>query len=384
MRKRRWPIRFLGTLYYTTFAAGTNLHRVDFNWDGSIFALSNNTGLANLSGADGLLFGPNGNLLVGAQANNIIEVTPTGTVVTNRNPGGGSFHLGLVEQLVHGNRVQREQRRLRQTHCISAVQLSAGRGCQANGFLYTVSGTNTSDLDVRGVIFDPANNTWYYGTAGDGATNGEFGTVVFDDTLHTASLTRLLSNVPAHGLTYDPFTTDIIFSSDTLIEQYRAGTGVVSTINFGGDFQFDQTAVDGIGSLVRRVQRRIPGIHRLRRDRHDRDRHREKPVPGVQSGRRRAAVGHGVRTRRPSRPRSRCSVSGSPESQRRGGAGRTRTASVRPPNVGAAAMAGGGLDGCAPTHAVHRTRRSPRRANCGSTGLPRDGIVPACCPPGAR
>jgi hypothetical protein len=238
----------LGTLYYTTFAAGTNLHRVDFNWDGSTFALSNNTGLANLSGADGLLFGPNGNLLVGAQANNIIEVTPTGTVVTNRNPGGGSFHLALssnsstaiVYNVNNGGCAN---------HCISAVQLSAG-GLSANGFLYTVSGTNTSDLDVRGVIFDPADNTWYYGTAGDGATNGEFGTVAFDDTLHTAKLTRLLSNVPAHGLTYDPFTTDIIFSSDTLIQQYRPGLGmVISSVNFGGNFQFDQTAADGMGHL---------------------------------------------------------------------------------------------------------------------------------------
>lgn len=237
----------LGTLYYTTFAFGTNLHRVDFNWDGTNFTLSNNTGLANLSGADGLLFAPNGNLLVGAQGNNIIEVTPTGTFVTNRNPGGGSFHLALsadsstaiVYNINNGGCGNA---------CISAVQLSGG-GLSANGFLYTVSGTNTSNLDVRGVIFDPANNTWYYGTAGDGATNGEFGTVVFDDTLHTASLTRLLTNVPAHGLTYDPFTTDIIFSSDTLIEQYRPGTGVVSTINFGGSFQFDQSAVDGSGHL---------------------------------------------------------------------------------------------------------------------------------------
>ena len=237
----------LGTLYYTTFAGGTNLHRVDFNWDGSTFALSSNTGLANLSGADGLLFAPNGNLLVGAQASNIIEVTPTGTFVTNRNPGGGSFHLALsgdsstaiVYNINNGGCAN---------HCISAVQLSAG-GLSANGFLYTVSGTNTSDLDVRGVIFDPTNNTWYYGTAGDGATNGEFGTVAFDDTLHTATLTRLLSNVPAHGLTYDPFTTDIIFSSDTLMQQYRPGTGIVSSVNFGGGFQFDQTAVDGLGHL---------------------------------------------------------------------------------------------------------------------------------------
>ena len=342
--------------------------------------MSNNTGLANLSGADGLLFAPNGNLLVGAQGNNIIEVTPTGTFVTNRNPGGGSFHLALsadsstaiVYNINNGGCGNA---------CISAVQLSGG-GLSANGFLYTVSGTNTSNLDVRGVIFDPANNTWYYGTAGDGATNGEFGTVVFDDTLHTASLTRLLTNVPAHGLTYDPFTTDIIFSSDTLIEQYRPGTGVVSTINFGGSFQFDQSAVDGSGHLFAASNdgflafidydaSGLIGTGTARSQFLANFLDDVAPLSGIGSN------------QAPSPPRSPSSASGSPGSQRRGGAGRTRTASVRPPNR-AAAMAGGGLDGCTPAHAVHRTRRSPRRANCGSTGLPRDGIVPACCPAGAR
>jgi hypothetical protein len=55
-----------GTLFYTTFSGGTNLHSVDFNFNGTTFVLSNNTGLANLSGADGLLFAPNGHLLVAA------------------------------------------------------------------------------------------------------------------------------------------------------------------------------------------------------------------------------------------------------------------------------------------------------------------------------
>jgi hypothetical protein len=235
-----------GTFFYTTFNGGQNLHRADFNFTGGSLSISNNIDLAALSGADGLLFAPNGNLLVGAQGNNIIEVKTNGTVVLSRNPGGGSFHLALsstasnalVYNLANGGCGN---------NCISAVQLSGG-GLSANGNAYTVSGGVSHD--VRGLIFDPANNTWYYGTADDGGVNGDFGTVVFDDTLHTATLTRLLSNVPAHGLTFDPFTNDIIFSSDTLIEQFHPATGtVISTINFGGSFQFDQSAVDGKGHL---------------------------------------------------------------------------------------------------------------------------------------
>jgi hypothetical protein len=232
-------------LFYTTFAGGTNLHRVDATFNGSTLSLASDTGLASLSGADGLLFAPNGHLLVGAQGNNVIEVTTAGSVVTNRTPGGGSFHLALssnapnaiLYNLANGGCG---------SNCISAMPLSGG-GLAANGSLYTVSGGVSQD--IRGVIFDPLNNTWYYGTAGDNATNGDFGTVVFNDTLHTATLTRLLSNVPAHGLTFDPFTGDIIFSSAGAIDQYVPGGGLLSSVNFGSAFVFDQSAVDGHGHL---------------------------------------------------------------------------------------------------------------------------------------
>jgi hypothetical protein len=235
------------SLFYTTFSGQPRLWSVDATFNGtSTLSLANNIGVANLNGADGLLFAPNGNLLVGAQGNSLIEVTTGGTVVNNVAPGGGSFHLALsgdsptaiVYNINNGGCGN---------NCISAVTL-AGGGLSGNGNLYTVIGG--ASHDVRGVIFDPANNTWYYGTAGDGATNGDFGTVVFDDTLHTATLTVLLSNVPAHGLTYDPFTQTIIISSDTLIQQFDPASGtIVSSVNFGGSFQFDQTAVDGLGHL---------------------------------------------------------------------------------------------------------------------------------------
>lgn len=164
-------------------------------------------------------------------------------------------------------------------NCISAVTLASG-GLSANGNLYTVSGGVSHD--VRGVIFDPINNTWYYGTAGDGATNGDFGTVVFNDVTHTATLTVLLSNVPAHGLTFDPFTNDIIFSSAGLIEQFQPGVGVVSTVNFGGAFVFNRHGRKR--SSLRCVERRATGFRRLRRHWLDRDGCLEEPVLGGQSG----------------------------------------------------------------------------------------------------
>ena len=103
--------------------------------------------------------------------------------------------------------------------------------------------------DVRGLIFDPVNGKWYYGTADDGSTAGTFGTVTFGPG-NTATLTQLLSNVPAHGLTFDPFTNDIIFSSGNMIDQFDPTSGmIVSTFTGLAGDAYDQSAADGHGHL---------------------------------------------------------------------------------------------------------------------------------------
>jgi len=125
-----------------------------------------------------------------------------------------------------------------------------GGGLQNATTATNITVTGGVSHDVRGLIFDPVNSTWYYGTAGDGSTSGDFGTVSFNGT--TATLTRLLSGVPAHGLTFDPFTNDIIFSSGNVVDQFDPTSGtIVSTFtdtNNPGD-HFDQSAVDGAGHL---------------------------------------------------------------------------------------------------------------------------------------
>ena len=234
-----------GTLYYTTFSGGINVHKVDYNYNGTTFTLTNNTGLAATSGADGILFAPDGNLLVAGQGNNLTEVTTAGAIVTNKAPGGGSFHLALTSNAPNAI-VYNLNNGGCGNACISAVTLSGG-GLAANGVLYTVSGTNTGNLDVRGVIFDPLNNTFYYGTAPDGGF-GEFGTVVFNDVTHTATLTRLLSGVAAHGVSFDPFSGDIILNSANTVQQFDPISGtIISTLTGPGNF--DQAAEDGKGHL---------------------------------------------------------------------------------------------------------------------------------------
>ena len=165
--------------------------------------------------------------------------------MSNVLPGGPSFHLALTSNspsaLVYnmwngsGNTP------------ISAVTLSAG-GLSANGVAYSVTCPSSCSTDVRGVIFDPVNNTWYYGTAPDGGS-GNFGTIAFNDTLHTATLSApLLTGVFAHGLSFDPFTNDIIMNSAGTIAQFDPISGtIVSSLTGSGNF--DQAAEDGHGHL---------------------------------------------------------------------------------------------------------------------------------------
>lgn len=241
-----WADSATGTLFYTTFAGGQNVWKVNYNFNGSTFVLSGNTNVASTNGADGLLFAPDGNLIVAGQGNTLTEVTTGGTTVKTVAPGNPAFHLALnsnasnalLYSVANGSGAQ-----------IGATQLSSG-GLNAGGVAYTTSlaAGKVGSTDVRGLIFDPTNNTWYYGTAGDGSTSGDFGTVAFNDTTHTATLTPLLHGVAAHGLTFDPFTNDIIFSSGNEVEQFDPTSGtVIGTLTATG--QFDQSAVDGKGHL---------------------------------------------------------------------------------------------------------------------------------------
>jgi hypothetical protein len=175
-----------------------------------------------------------------------------GSVATVNTPShsgmnDGSYHLALSSTASNATLYS-----LCNGECgshLSRTTLSGGR--LQNGTTGTdttvvaAAGQGAISLDVRGLIFDPVNSTWYYGTAADASTNGEFGTVSFSGS--TATLTRLLTGVPAHGLTFDPFTNDIIFSSGNQIDQYQLGIGVVATgtVNISGHEKFDHSAADG-------------------------------------------------------------------------------------------------------------------------------------------
>jgi hypothetical protein len=240
-----------GEMWYTTFNGGTNVWKVNYNYNGSTFVLSGNTGVVAVNGADGLLFGPDGNLMVAGQNSaHVTEVTTAGATVSTANtPGVGSYHLALDSNAANATMysINNGSGGDPNGSAISRLTL-AGGGLGGPGTALTVTcAVPGCSTDVRGIIFDPVNNTWYYGTAGDGSTTGQFGTITFSG--NTATLHVVLNNVPAHGLSFDPFTNDIIFNSANLVEQYDPTCGcVVSTLNVGGQ-ELDQASEDGKGHL---------------------------------------------------------------------------------------------------------------------------------------
>ena len=242
-----WADAVSGTIFFTTFSGGRNVWKDTFNYNGTTFTLGTPTNIASTSGADGLLFLPDGNLAVAGQGNNLTEVTTGGTIVKTVAPGAPSFHLALTSNSPTALLYNMANGGAGSTP-ISAVTLSGG-GLLNNGVAYTVNclGTGCS-IDVRGVIFDATNSTWYYGTAGDGGS-GNFGVITFNDAAHTATLSApILTGVFAHGLTFDPLTNDIIFSSANTISQFDPTSNtIVSSLTGVGNF--DQSAVDGKGHL---------------------------------------------------------------------------------------------------------------------------------------
>lgn len=225
-----------GTLYFTTFSGGNNVHSVTFTYDGSSFMLGSTTNLTPTPGADGILFDPmNGNLVVSGQSTgNLSEETVTGANLTSVNVGsaGQSYHLAVTS---NGQQIWNMPNG--GSAFISVVGLPFG----SNGTSYPVTGPDT---DIRGVVWDPLAGKYFYTTACDGCT-GNFGTITFNGSAFVT--TRLQTGLYAHGITYDPYTGDLIVNSADFIQQIDTAGNVLGTVSGTGNF--DQAAVDGHGHL---------------------------------------------------------------------------------------------------------------------------------------
>src|SRR5436190_3573056 len=90
-------------LFYTNFGGGANVDAVtSATLNGASLTFSGNHNIATTSGADGILFLPDGNIAVGGQnVNNpaqVHEITTSGAAVASANTtagSNGSYHLAL-------------------------------------------------------------------------------------------------------------------------------------------------------------------------------------------------------------------------------------------------------------------------------------------------
>jgi len=219
-----------GTLFYTTFAGGQNIWKVTGTFDGTSFTLGPSTNIASTPGADGIVFAPDGELLIGGQGNAVHKVNPTtGTFVTRTAGGASAFHLAVDPSgtKVWATGIPGE---------IGEVPLSPSF---VNGTLRNVTG---QDGAITSLAFVPGKG-WYYTSSGSGGF-GNVGTI----DMTTFVTTQLLSGVPAaHGMVIDPFTGDLALFGDGQISQFDPDTNaIISTRAFAG-VNFDQGAVDGAG-----------------------------------------------------------------------------------------------------------------------------------------
>ena len=252
--------RMQGTLYFTRFmvtASGgpvnpytpygpvndpSNVMKVRYRVGSGGLVLGTPKDVATVPAADGIAWAPNHKLLIGGQSSGMVyEVNPkTGSTQTQSAGITNAYMVGLSP---HASTAYFGSVGTPSTGAIGVVPLKPF----GPGHALAV-GSN-----VDAVAFD--NGTAYYTNSNTGGM-GTFGTI----NLQTGAKSRLLSNVPAHGMTYDPYTGDLMLFGGTQIAQYSPSTGtIVSTLTVSSLAStrtsnptytvFDQGWVNGRGQM---------------------------------------------------------------------------------------------------------------------------------------
>lgn len=226
---------FTGALYYTEFSGTPNVWRDTYTYNDATHSFTMGTAapIATTPGADGIIFAPDGNLLVGGQgANHVYEVNPTtGAIVASQAVPTNVFHLALNpnNQAVYTSTFEGP---------LETLNIPIGTG-------NTQTAVTGNDTGVTQIAFGNGGVVFYV----DGNPNccGNVGTI----NLATGVTNRLYAGVtPAHGIIYDPFTG--------LITMFGGGwTGTMNGTNGSGlltanlsGANFDQGAVDGFGHAL--------------------------------------------------------------------------------------------------------------------------------------
>lgn len=225
---------FDGTLHYTTFLGGQNVNKVTFNYDDSgagTFNLGVATNIQSSPGADGIIFRPNGNLLVGgAGVGSVFEINPTSGATANTFSTNGqpAFHLTLDPS---GTKTW--------TSNFGGPLVEVGFG--GTSITHTVTG---DEGGLTQIAFAPNGNVFYVNGSPNGGGNVGMG-VIGATTFVT---TRLFTGpISAHGLVYDPFSDRMILFGAGFVGSFKTDGTDLLQFDVPGIDDFDQGAVDGKG-----------------------------------------------------------------------------------------------------------------------------------------
>lgn len=223
-----------GELYYTRFSGAPNLKKVNFRFDGETLRFESRSALATLEGADGLIFAPDGDLIVGGQGDRVhkVKVDGSGAHVTHDVGGHESFHLALDPR---GQSAW--------TSGMPGALVEVPLAPFAPGVVRVLNGDDTT---ITAIAFDDRGAAYY--TAGDFRGFGSFGAI----DLETFTTRRLMEGIAAaHAITFDSFSGDLfLFGGDEIVQiAPSAPQAIKSSRRFDLTGQFDQGTGDGQGHL---------------------------------------------------------------------------------------------------------------------------------------
>src|SRR5262249_4873326 len=192
--------------------------------------------------ADGLIFAPDGDLLVGGTDGTVHKVKTDGTVVGDSQLGvARGFHLALSPD-----------GKTAYTAGLPGPVASVPLDPFGNGTTHVITG---DDVNITQIAFDGSGNAYY--TASNEQGNGEFGTI----DLSSFTTTRLISSLPgAPEIVFDSSPNTLTLPGDGHISQIDPANPSALSADFSTDLgslpqldHFDQVSADGQGHLFAAV-----------------------------------------------------------------------------------------------------------------------------------
>ncbi len=225
---------FTATMYFTDFSSH-EISRIGLTYDGAGgLTTSGQTVIATTPGADGIVFTSDGFLAIGGQGNAVYRVNPTTGAYTTQTAGGtAAFHMMVAPN--------------------GTIWSSGIPGTPAH-YNSTLTNNGTAvplagdDLFIDSISWTGSDSTEGFYTSSGAGGHGNFGTI----DLTTASTTRIYSGLEAaHGMTYDPYTGNLILFGDSHITQIDPVSHAIVSDYFqpGSSINFDQGTVDGKGHI---------------------------------------------------------------------------------------------------------------------------------------